>query len=236
MPPHTIAYRRVVHLSHLIDVDMPQWPGDPPLELATVAERATHGYFARRLTIGEHGATHLNAPSSFHAGGDGVDTYAAAELVVPAAVFDVRTAASADAHLLAAPSDLTAWERDHGTVPDGSVVLLDTGWASRWNDAAGFLNAGADGVLHFPGFSPELARVLIDERRVAGIGIDTHGVDGGRDQRFAVNALVLERRRLVLENLANLDQLPATGATLVIGLLRLRGGSGSPAAVLAFVP
>jgi kynurenine formamidase len=236
MAPHTIAYRRVVHLSHLIDVDMPHWPGDPPLELATVAEWATQGYFARRLTIGEHGATHLNAPSSFHAGGDGVDTYAAAELVVPAAVFDVRTAASADADFLAAPSDLTAWERVHGTVSDGSVVLLHTGWASRWSDAAGFLNADADEVLHFPGFSPELARVLIEERRVAGIGIDTHGVDGGRDQRFAVNALVLERRRLVLENLANLDQLPATGATLVIGLLRLRGGSGSPAAVLAFVP
>ena len=236
MPPHTIAYRRVVHLSHLIDVDMPQWPGDPPLELATVAERATHGYFARRLTIGEHGATHLNAPSSFHAGGDGIDAYQAAELVVPAVVFDVRTAASADADFLAAASDLTAWERVHGTVPDGSVVLLHTGWASRWADAAGFLNADADEVLHFPGFSPGLARVLIEERRVAGIGIDTHGVDGGRDQRFAVNALVLERRRLVLENLANLDQLPATGATLVIGLLRLRSGSGSPAAVLAFVP
>ena len=183
MPPHTIAYRRVVHLSHLIDVDMPQWPGDPPLELATVAERATHGYFARRLTIGEHGATHLNAPSSFHAGGDGIDAYQAAELVVPAVVFDVRTAASADADFLAAPSDLTAWERVHGTVPDGSVVLLHTGWASRWADAAGFLNADADEVLHFPGFSPGLARVLIEERRVAGIGIDTHGVDGGRDQR-----------------------------------------------------
>jgi kynurenine formamidase len=236
MRHHSITYRRVVHLSHVIDAAMPQWPGDPPLELVTVAERATHGYFTRRLTIGEHGATHLNAPASFHADGDGVEAYEAPELVVPAVVLDVRAAASSDAEFLAAPNDLTAWEHVHGTVPAGSVVLLHTGWASRWCEGAAFLNASTDGVLHFPGFGHALARLLIEERNVAGLGIDTHGVDGGRDQRFTINRLVLERRRLVLENLANLDQLPAAGATLVIGVLRLRGGSGSPAAVLAFVP
>src|SRR5262249_38395937 len=163
------------------------------LELVTVAERPTHGYFARRLTIGEHSGTHLNAPASFRADGDGVDAYDAAELVVPAVVLDVSAAAAPDADFLAATGDLTAWEHVHGPVPVGSMVLLHTGWANRWGNPAAFLNAGKDNVLHFPGFSPELARLLIEERRVMGVGIDTHGVDGGRDQHFAINNLVLQR-------------------------------------------
>jgi len=236
MPSRCITYSRIIHLSHVIAPGMPQWPGDPPFELDVVAERATHGYFLRRVALGEHSATHLNAPASFRDGGDTVDAYEPEALVVPAVVLDVRAAAAADVDFLAAPSDLTAWEGAHGSVPADSIVLLHTGWANRWGDAAAFLNPDADGVLHFPGFSRELAALLLEDRRVAGIGIDTHGVDGGRDQRFAVNSLVLERRRLVLENLANLDQLPAAGATLAIGALRLRGGSGSPAAVLAFLP
>jgi len=236
MPRHTITYTRVVHLSHVIAPDMPEWPGDPPLELDTVADRATDGYYMRRVAIGEHSATHVNAPVSFHEGGAAIDTYAATSLVVPAVVLDVRAAAQVDADYLASTGDLAVWERAHGVVPAGSMVLLHTGWAQRWGDPEAFLNPGDDGCMHFPGFSPSLADVLVDQRRVAGIGIDTHGVDGGLDDRFTVNTRVLERSRLVVENLANLDCLPATGATLVIGVLRLRDGSGSPAAVMAFVP
>lgn len=68
------------------------------------------------------------------------------------------------------------------------------------------------------------------------MGIDTHGVDPGQDNTFATNRLVLEKPRIILENLTNLDQLPPKGTTLAIGILRLRGGSGSPVGVLALVP
>jgi len=231
-----IVYTRVVHLSHVIAPGMPQWPGDSPLQLDPIAAHATHGYYLRRVTVGEHSATHVNAPLSFRAGAPAIDTYDAPSLVAPAVVFDVRAAAARTPDYLASPDDLHAWEAVHGRVPAGSVALLHTGWAARWNDAGAFLNADANGRMHFPGFSRELAEILIAQREVAGVGIDTHGVDGGLDQQFSVNARVLDEARLVLENLANLDQLPPSGATLVIGVLRLQGGSGSPAAVLAFVP
>lgn len=236
MRRHTITYTRVVHLSHVIAPGMPEWPGDPPLELAAVADRATHGYYQRRVALGEHSATHVNAPLTFHAAGAAIDTYAAPSLVVPAVLVDVRTAAAANCDYLASLADLAAWERAHGVVPAGSMVLLHTGWASRWCNREAFLNADASGTMHFPGFSLELADWLVERRGVAGIGIDTHGVDGGLDDRFTVNARVLEHARLVVENLANLDHLPPTGTTLVLGVLRLRDGSGSPAAVMAFVP
>jgi kynurenine formamidase len=116
------------------------------------------------------------------------------------------------------------------------VVLLFTGWQSKWSDDAAFLNQDASGGLHFPGFGSEATQFLLAERHIAGVGIDTHGVDSGQNTTFTTNRLVLEQPRIVLENLTNLDQLPAIGTTLVIGVLRLLGGSGSPVAVLALLP
>ena len=89
--------------------------------------------------------------------------------------------------------------------------------------------------MHFPGFGVDAAKLLIEKRNIAGIGIDTHGVDGGKDTSFSVNRLILNKPRIVLENLTNLEQLPHTGITVVLGILRLQGGSGSPGGVIALV-
>lgn len=233
---HSIAYSRVVDLSHVISPEIPLWPGDPAVEFKTVADIDKDGYYLRSFTIGEHSATHMNAPNSFHAGGAGIDGYAAESLVVPAVVVDVAGKAAADADYAATVEDITTWEAKNGRIPKGSVVLLSTGWAKRWDDPKAFLNVDADGKLHFPGFGGDTTKFLLAERGIAGVGIDTHGVDPGLDESFATNNQVLEQPRIALENLANLDQLPPTGSTLVIGLLRLKDGSGSPVSVLAFVP
>jgi kynurenine formamidase len=231
-----VVYSRVVHLSHPISARMPCWPGDPPTEIAAVAQRATHGYFLRRIAIGEHSGTHANAPAAFHDGAETIDAYPAAALIHPAVVIDCRAAAGRDPDYLAGVDDLAAWERAHGPLPRGALVLVHTGWGARWNDARAFFNRDATGCAHFPGFSPALLERLLVVHAAAGIGIDTHGVDGGRDDRFAINTRVLDQRRIVLENLANLDQLPPRGTTVVIGALRLMGGSGTPAAVLGLIP
>lgn len=232
---HVLRYRRVVHLSHVLAPGMPEWPGDPALRFEPVATLGTHGYALRGLAIGEHSGTHVNAPISLHVGGAAIDAYPAAALVAPAVLIDVSAAAARDADHRLSIDEIAAWEATHGAVPADAVVLLRSGWAARWNEPARFLNVGADGRLHFPGFSLAAAAFLLDQRGVAGLGIDTHGVDGGDAEAFAVNTRVLERPRLLLENLANLEQLPAVGATIVVGALRLAGGTGSPAAVLAFV-
>lgn len=230
-----IRYRRVVHLSHVLAPGMPEWPGDPPLALETVASLAADGYALRRVCIGEHSGTHANAPGSFHADGATIDAFPAPMLVAPAVVIDVSAAAAGDADYRFDVADLAAWESAHGPVPAGSVVLVHSGWAARWSEPAQFLNLGADGRMHFPGVSLAAAERLLEGCGVAGLGIDTHGIDGGDATSFAVNARALDRPRLLLECLANLDQLPPTGATVVVGVLRLRGGTGSPAAVLGLV-
>ncbi|WGV26149.1 cyclase family protein [Halotia branconii] len=233
---HTITYSRVIHLSHIIDQSVPQWPGDPSIEFDTVAELSQDGYYLRRFSLGEHSATHINAPNSFHSYGVGIDQYSPQSLVVPAIVIDICETTTIYPDYALTIADILAWEEEYGTISSGSVVLLNTGWQNKWWDEDAFFNRDTQGIMHFPGFNSDATQFLVDERQIGGVGIDTHGVDPGQDNSFATNRLVLEKPRIVLENLTNLDQLPAKGTTLVIGILRLRDGSGSPAAVLALVP
>lgn len=234
--PRTITYRRVVSLSHPIHPAIPTWPGDPPVQLEPVATYQREGYFLRRLALGEHTATHASAPVAFTPGAPSVDQYRPEALVAPAVVIDARRDSAQDPDWVLSPREIQAWEEAHRPIEPGALVLLHTGWEERWPDPVAFLNADPAGTLHFPGFGVEAARWLLDHRQVAGIGIDTHGVDPGRDQTYGASRAILARGGLILENLAHLHELPPKGAWLVVGLLPLVGGSGSPAAVLALVP
>ncbi|MDZ8080037.1 MAG: cyclase family protein [Nostoc sp. DedQUE01] len=233
---NSITYRRVIHLSHVIDLDIPQWPGDPPVELETVAQLNNDGYYLRRFSLGEHSATHINAPNSFYSHSIGIDQYPAQSLIVPAVVIDIREIVKANFDYALAIADVLAWEEQYGEIPAGCIVILNTGWQKKWFDKNAFFNQDAEGISHFPGFGIDATQFLLQQRQIAGVGIDTHGVDPGQDNSLATNRLVLEQPRIVLENLTNLDQLPPKGTTLAIGILRLRGGSGSPVGVLAFIP
>jgi kynurenine formamidase len=234
--PNSITYKRVIHLSHVIDIDIPQWSGDPTVEFETVAELNNDGYYLRRFSLGEHSATHINAPNSFYSYAVGIDQYPAQSLVVPAVVINICQATAVNPDYALTIADVLAWEKEHGEISGGCVVILNTGWQKKWFDKSAFLNHDAQGIPHFPGFGSDATQFLLDKRHISGVGIDTHGVDPGQDNSFAINRLVLEKPRIVLENLTNLDQLPPKGTTLAIAVLRLRGGSGSPVGVLAFVP
>jgi kynurenine formamidase len=229
--PSPITYSRIIYLSHPIASDIPQWPGDPPVEFQAIADLTREGYYLRRFSMGEHSATHINAPNSFYADGVGIDAYPPESFVVQAVVIDQcdRTRKNPDYTLSC--TDVWAWEAEHGEIPAGTVVLLYTGWQHKWSNPEAFIND-----QHFPGFAPETTGFLLQYRQIAGLGIDTHGIDGGQDGSFASNRQVLAQPRIVIENLTNLDQLPATGTTLAIAPLQLVQGSGSPATILAFVP
>lgn len=233
----TISFSRVVELSQPISPEIPLWPGDPPVVLKEVASMDEDGYFLRSFSIGEHSATHMNAPNSFVDGAtEDITSYPAEQRVVPAVVIDARPQCAADADYRLSRDDVLAWEEEHGEIAPGSVVLMLTGWQDLWDDPKAFLNIDDDGTLHFPGFAGETTAWLMEEREIAGVGIDTHGVDAGTDTEYATNMLMAENHKIALECLGNLDELPPTGATLVLGALQLVGGSGTPLSVVAFVP
>ncbi|WP_414527237.1 cyclase family protein [Nodularia chucula] len=233
---HTITYSQVIHLSQIIDTNIPQWPGDPPVEFSSVAHIPEDGYYLRRFSLGEHSATHINAPKSFHENGVGIDQYSAESLVLPGVVIDICTDARLNSDYTLTVTDVLAWEEKNGKIAAGSLVLLYTGWQDKWLDKDRFFNQDESGIMHFPGFSYNVTQFLLAERKIAGLGIDTHGVDPGKFGTFEINYLVLAQQGIVLENLTNLNYLPAKGITVIIGVLRLRDGSGCPVGVLALSP
>ena len=234
---HTITWTRVVDLQHRITQKIPLWPGDPHVRFVTVATMAKDGYYLRKFTIGEHSATHMNAPNSFISGNhEAITSYPAAQRVVPAAVIDVRAKCAADPDYRLTVADVQAWETAHGQLQPGTFVIMFTGWEDKWSHPKAFINQDAKGRLHFPGFAKATTLWLVEQRQIAGVGIDTHGVDPGLDTSYATNTEMAKTHRIAIECLAHLDRVPATGATLVLGPLALAHGSGSPLSVIALIP
>lgn len=232
----SIHYQKVIDLSHSLHPDIPLWPGDPNLELETIANLEPEGYYLRRFSMGEHSGTHINSPRSFYPNGLGLENYAPESFVLPAIVINICEKVAQNHDYFLTLQDMETWEKQFGQIPPHSLVILYTGWQERWNCPPDFFNFDSQGRMHFPGFGLEAVQFLIEKRKIAGIGIDTHGVDPGLDESFAVNQLILSQPRIVLENLTNLDQLPSVGSTVIIGTLKLEKGAGSPVSVLAFIP
>ena len=229
----------LVSLSHVNDpATTTVYPGDPPFELETVATIADDGYYLRYVRQGEHTGTHWSAPGHFTAGAALADDLEPADLCRPAVKIDVRAACARDADFALSVADLQAFERRHGRIPEESVVILWTGWESRWG-TPGYLNLGADGAVHQPGFGVEAVRWLIGAGRLGhrgGTGTDTFGPDRGTDPTYAVSRLVHQRHRISLEVLANLGALPATGASILCGGQINKAGSGSTALIYGIRP
>jgi kynurenine formamidase len=229
-----IAFNKIVSLQHVINPAIPIFPGDPVPAFNTVASIDPDGFFLRSLFIGEHSATHMNSGNSFFAGGTSIDSYKAEQLVRKAVVIDVRRQ-SVNPDYAVTKEDVLKWERTYGRIPRDSVVLVWTGYQDRWNDPASFFNEDAAGGLHFPGVLGATTEWLLAERQIAGIGIDTHGIDPGTDTNYLTNNAILKAEGIALECVANLDKLKPTGNTIVLGPLALEGGSGSPLSITAFV-
>jgi len=193
------------------------------------------------LELGEHTGTHLDAPIHWITGRDGEDvgSIPAERLVGPAVVIDKTAEAEADPGYLLTVADLEGFEAEHGTLPAGAWVLLRTGWGARAQDPDAFLNVGAEGPVT-PGPDAEAALWLGTERDIAGFGVETVGIDagaaGGFEPPFPVHHHLLGNGRYGLTQLANLQELPVTGAVIVVAPLRLVGGTGSPVRALALVP
>jgi kynurenine formamidase len=225
----------IVDMQQPILPNMAIWPGDPKPVFTNLATIEKEGYYLRSFAIGEHSATHINAAGSFKKSAALQEAYSGAKMVAPAVVIDVRIQATANADYKLDVKAIEDWEKVNGAIPEGAIVLMLTGWAAKWQDQKAYFNENDSG-MHFPGFSLEASKWLFENRKIGGLGIDTHGLDPGQDDTFATNNVIAERGGIALECLNNIDKLPVKGAVIVVGGLKLVGGSGSPAAVTALLP
>lgn len=226
---------RVVDLTQPLEPGIPYFPGGAPFTVTELA-RIEDGYYSRAFTMGEHTGTHVDAPGHFVAGRPLLDALDAHDLIAPLVVIDVRERVAANPDYALDRETLDAWEREHGPVPDGAVVALLTGWDARWTDPERYRNADEGGTLHFPGFGVEASTFLVETRGVRAVAVDTLSTDPGIGTSFAQHKSFLAHGAYQIENLRNLDALPPTGATIVVGVLPIRAGSGAPARVIAIIP
>lgn len=237
-----IATAEIVDLTHAIDRDTIFWPTEVKTfelieEHRGITERGFF-YAANRFCMPEHGGTHMDAPFHFAAKGAMAADIPVKRLVAPAAVIDVSAQAAKDPDYTLSVADITVWEARHGKLSPGTIVLLRTGWSSRWPNKRAYLGDDTPGDvsnLHFPSYGPEAARLLI-ERGVSVIGVDTASIDTGTSKDYLVHRVTGAANVVGLENLTQLDKLPPTGAWVAALPMKIAGGSGAPARVVALVP
>lgn len=226
---------RAEDLTHELWDMFPTYFGQQQLFYDQKFNYAEHKFNLFELRINEHTGTHLDAPLHFSEDGRSVAEIPVEDLVCPLAVIDIRAKAAENADAQVTPDDIKAWTDAHGDLPEGACVAMLSGWGAHVADDK-FRNVGEDGkTMHFPGFHIEAAQMLMEASSVKGIAVDTLSLDFGPSPDFAVHYAWLPSGRWGLECVANLESLPASGATIVVGAPKIRGGTGGPSRVFAMV-
>ena len=220
------------------------WPTSEPFRFDTVFAGHTEAgfyYTAYKFCSAEHGGTHMDAPIHFSEGKKSVDQLPIEQLVGPAVVIDVSEAALKNRDYLVSTEDIKLWESSNDRLADGQIVLLKTGYGQFWPDAEKYMGTaerGAEAVakLHFPGLDPAAAKWLVENRNIKMIGLDTPSIDYGQSTLYESHQILFEANIPALENVANLDKLPKTGAFVIALPMKIKDGSGAPVRIAAWIP
>lgn len=214
------GFRDVYDLTHTFSARLPVYPAYKPVQIRPRFTIEKDGFFANEVSFDEHTGTHMDAPLHFAAGGLSADRLPVDRLIAPLAVVSIAARAAKDPDTLVTVDDLLAWEKRHGRLPGGAVVAMHSGWDMK-------------NTAHAPGFGEAAARFLVDERDIAGVGVDTLSLDAAVAQKFVAHLALLGAGKYGLELLANLASVPPAGATIILGAPKHEGASGGPVRALA---
>ena len=234
----------IVDLSHTYDSQTIYWPTAEGFQLRRDAAGVTpagYYYAANCFFTSEHGGTHIDAPVHFAEGHQTVDKIPLDRLIGPAVVIDVKQASDREADYQVTTADVQRFEQEHGQIPMDAIVLLRTGFSTRWPGAERYLGTtlrGDEGArsLHFPGLHPDAARWIVANRKIRAIGIDTASIDYGPSMLFESHRELYAHDIPAFENLTSLERLPVTGAYVIARPLKIAGGSGAPLRAIAILP
>lgn len=228
------GHRMVEDMTHELHETFPTYDGVPQFAKEQIFNWDEHQFNLFNLTINEHTGTHIDAPLHFSADGKSVSEIEISNLIAPLCVIDIKERAASDADAQVTPDDIRAWMARNGDIPARACVAMNSGWSAKVN-TAGFRNVDSDGVQHYPGFNVEAVQMLMEETGAMSIAVDTLSLDHGMSVDFDTHYAWLPSGRFGIENIANLDNVPEAGATLVIGAPKFKGCSGGPARIFALV-
>lgn len=233
--------RKIIDLTYSFDETTIFWPTEDSFQFHEGFHGMTekgYWYEANGFTSAEHGGTHLDAPAHFFEGGLTADEIPIDKFIGDAIVIDASEACAENRDYMFEIEDFQKWEKKHGKISDGTIVLLKSGYGKFWPDREKYMGTserGADAVakLHFPGLSQEGAKWLIEKRKIKAIGIDTPSIDYGQSKYFKTHVTLCIAAVPILENVANLDKLPPKGFEVIALPMKIKGGSGGPARIIA---
>jgi kynurenine formamidase len=229
------GFRDVHDLTHTFTPKTPVFPAFKPIRITRKFSSAKDGFFANEITFDEHTGTHMDAPVHFVPGAPTADRLPADKFFAPLAVVNIESRAAKDADAVVTVDDVLAWEKQHGRLPAGAFVAMYSGWGARISSPDRFLNKDAKGTMHAPGFSEEVAKFLTKERDIVGAGVDTLSLDIAAASKFVAHLALLGAGKYGVELIANLNTVPPSGATIVVGGPKHEGASGGPCRVYALV-
>lgn len=221
-------------LTHEFHEDFPTISGVPGITTIAAYSLARDGFSIRKVVVNEHAGTHIDAPLHFSADGRSVAEIPLEDLTTPLAIIDIRARAANDPDTVLTPDDIRAWIRANGPLPHRGCVAMLSGWEAHLGTPV-YRNADEEGRLHFPGVHAETAMMLRDETAIIGIAVDTLSLDRGVSDGYEAHHAWLPYDRWALENVASLDRLPASGAVMIVGAPKWRGGTGGPTRVFAVI-
>ncbi len=233
---------RLLDLTHPFNAQSVYWPTADMFTKASVFEGYTEGgyfYSAYNYAAAEHGGTHMDSPVHFAEGGNTTDQVPLSRLIGPGVVIDVSAQAAENVDYLISATDIEAFERRHGAIPAGAIVLFNTGRARFYADRAAYMGTSERGdaavaKLHFPGLGVDGAKLLI-ARGISAVGLDTPSIDYGQSKDFATHVALMTNNIPAFENVADMSELPPTGTTIIALPMKIEGGSGGPLRIVAHI-
>ena len=239
---YALDEKKIIDLTYEFSAETHHWPTAKPFYFEKVAEGRTPGgfwYSSYNYGGSEHVGTHMDAPFHFAEGKWTTEQIPLSRLIGPGVIIDVSRQAGKDADYTLQLGDLRAWEKAHGRIPTGAILLIHSGWGKFWSDRKRYFGTDAPGDtdnLHFPGLAKEAADFLVKQRRINAVGIDTPSIDHGPSRDFIAHQVLGAANVMIFENVANLDRLPAKNATIYAIPMKIKGGSGAPLRIFAILP
>ncbi len=225
---------KFVELTHTLSPETQHWSGFEPMKLGTLFDYKD-GFYVNELTVVTQYGTHIDPPGHFVEGNRLLDKLEPIEMVLPLCVVDISEKVKTNEDYAVTVEDITAWEDEHGEIPAGCFVALRTDWYKKEN----YDNCDAEGNKHYPGWSMNVLKLLIEERKIAALGHETSDTDPaveGAKNGLIMEYYVLEQDCYQIELMKNLDKLPPKGALIFCGFPKLKNGAGFPVRCIAICP
>ena len=233
---------RWVELSHELTNDSPYWSGIPEgsVELGKVVFDWGNPMLECQIQTfkfpGQFG-THIDFPAHFIKGAALSEEFGVTDAVFPLCVIDITKKVAEDVHYAVTAQDIKDYEAEYGPIPDGAFVALRTDWSKHWPDMEALSGIAEDGSENFPGWSLEALKYIYEERNAAANGHETLDTDASAEaakaEDLACERYVLEKGKLQIEVLCNLDQVAPAGAVLIAAWPKIKGAVGMPVRVWA---